>query len=76
MNIVDFVCGKNQVKCPRCGARLRRSRLRSGYINRCHRGCGVWIDQQQLNQIVGTKTKRYEVTSDLPARVPEQNTAV
>ncbi|MEM9411198.1 MAG: zf-TFIIB domain-containing protein [Planctomycetota bacterium] len=76
MNIVDLIYGKNQVKCPRCGAKLNRNRLRSTSVNRCKNGCGVWIDQQQLDQIMGTKTNRYEVTSDLPATIPDQNTAV
>lgn len=76
MKIVDLIYGKNQIKCPRCGAKLGRNRLRRAYINRCHRGCGVWIDQHQLEQLVGTKTKRYEVTSDLPAQSMEQSTAV
>ena len=75
MNIVEMIYGKHQVKCPRCGSRLKRSKLNRTYINRCSKGCGVWIDQHQLDRLVGTK-KRYEVTNDLPAHFGERSTAV
>jgi uncharacterized C2H2 Zn-finger protein len=75
VNIVELIYGKNQVKCPRCGTRLKRNKLNRTYINRCSKGCGVWIDQHQLEQLVGTK-KRYEVTSDLPAQIGDRSTAV
>ena len=76
MNVVELIYGKTQVKCPRCGKQLERSRLNRSYINRCSTGCGVWIDQEQLDQMVGTKTKRYEVANDLPAQTWERSTAV
>ncbi len=75
MKIVEMICGKNQVKCPRCGNRLKRNKLNRSYINRCSSGCGVWIDQEQLDQLVGMK-KRYEVTNDLPAQIGDRSTAV
>lgn len=77
MNIVEMIFGDSKIKCPRCGDKLGRHRLRRTYVNRCKNGCGVWIDQQQLDQFVGTKkSKRYEVTSDLPAQPMERSTAV
>lgn len=76
MNIVEMIFGESKIKCPRCGSKLSRNRLRRTYVNRCKNGCGVWIDQQQLDQLVGTKSKRYEVTNDLPAQTMERSTAV
>lgn len=75
MRIVEFIRGKNQVKCPRCGERLKRNKLNRSHIERCTSGCGVWIDQSQLDQLVGTK-HRYEVTNDLPPSYGERSTAV
>ena len=76
MNFVEMIFGESKIKCPRCGVKLDRNRLSRTYVNRCKNGCGVWIDQQQLDQLVGTKTKRYEVTNDLPAQSLERSTAV
>ncbi len=68
MEIAKLIGDMLLVKCPRCGGRLKQTQLRSSRVNRCAKGCGIWIDQQQLDQLTGLNSKRYEVTQDLPAR--------
>ncbi len=68
MQIAKLMGGMWQIKCPRCGAKLNQTQLKNSRVNRCSKGCGIWVDQQQLDQLAGSNPKRYEVTSDLPPR--------
>ena len=72
MAIANLFGVATRVVCPRCGGKLKQSRLRSARINRCPQGCGIWIDQSQLDQLSGRRASRYEVESDLPAGMAGQ----
>ena len=37
------------LRCPRCGNQLQVTRLVTTSVNRCNTGCGVWIDQANID---------------------------
>lgn len=58
-------------KCPRCGRSCFRERYSSTEVelDRCGRGCGVWLDQGELEKIAEHR-RRTSMTSPRAARAP------
>jgi len=44
---------KVAVDCPRCGAPLEVKQERGVAIDACPKGCGIWLDAGELEQIAG-----------------------
>lgn len=37
------------IKCPKCGTRTEIVSLNKVHVNKCKAGCGVWINQSELD---------------------------
>ena len=53
------------LRCPRCGNPLHVTRLVSTSVNRCSTGCGVWIDQANIDAGLATGSKSSQGTGRL-----------